>query len=58
MKKHEIYARLLSLARSQGCRWRMLHDWEECECTEECLQELEDMNFQTPLELILFLEGN
>ena len=58
MKKHEIYARLLSLARSQGCRGRLLNDWEECDCTEECLQELEDMNFKTPLELVLFLEGN
>jgi hypothetical protein len=58
MTKDEIYARLRSLARSQGCRGRLLRDWEERGCTEECLQELEDMNFQSPLELILFLEGN
>lgn len=58
MNKEKIYRLLKSLARSQWCWGRLLHDWEENGVTDECLQELEDMNFQTPLELVLFLEWN
>lgn len=58
MKKEEIYATIRSLARSQGCWWRLLADWNERDYTDQALEELEAMNFKNSLDLILFLEGN
>lgn len=58
MKKEEIYNAIKWLARSQWCWWRLLYYWEENNYTEIALEELENMNFRTPLDLILFLEGN
>lgn len=58
MEKSEILNLLKSLARSQGCRWRLLRDWEEAWITDEALEELENMNFKDWLDLIMFLEGN
>lgn len=58
MKKEEIYNAIKSLARSQG-RWgRLLYDWEEAWITEEVLEELENMNFKSMLDVVMFLEWN
>ena len=58
MKKEEIYNTIKSLARSEGCRWRLLYSWEEAWITEEALEELENMNFKSMLDVIMFLEWN
>jgi hypothetical protein len=58
MKKEQIYKTIRSLARSQGCWWRLLYDWEEAWITEEALQELENMNFKSMLDVVMFLEWN
>ena len=58
MTKEEIYDCIRQLAKSQWCRWRLLRDWEERDYTEQALEELEAMEFKTPLDLVLYLEGN
>ena len=58
MKKEEIYSVIRWLARSQGCRWRLLHAWEENGMTDYALEKLEEMNFKDSLDLVLFLEWN
>lgn len=58
MKKSEILNLLKSLARSQGCWWRLLYDWENEWITDYALEKLEEMDFKDWLDLIMFLEGN
>ena len=58
MTKNEIYCTIRWLAKSQGCRWRLLYAWEEEWITDYALEKLEEMNFKDSLDLILFLEGN
>ena len=58
MKKEEIYKTIRSLACSQGCWGRLLYEWEEAWITEEALQELENMNFKSMLDVVMFLEWN
>lgn len=58
MHKEEILRCIKSLARSQGCWWRLLHSWIEDGVLEQALDELEEMNFKNSLDLVLFLEGN
>lgn len=58
MKKLEIYNVIRGLARSQGCRWRLLYEWEEQGITDYALEKLEEMNFKDSLDLVMFLEGN
>lgn len=58
MKKEEILNLLKSLARSQGCWWRLLRDWQETGQLDYALEKLEEMNFKDWLDLIMFLEWN
>lgn len=58
MKKEQIYNAIRSLARSQGCWWRLLRDWEEEWITDYALEELEAMNFKDMLDVVMFLEWN
>lgn len=57
MKRDEILNTFKMLAQSQGFYGRILQSLEEADNRDEILDKLEEMNFQDPVDLILFIEG-
>ena len=60
MTKEEIYDCIRQLAKSQWCRWRLLRDIQEMdwESQKKFWKYLENQNFKSGLDCILFLEWN
>lgn len=58
LTKDAIIALITSLAMSQGFYGRLLNGLNENpEIREDWLQQMEEMNFQSDLEFIMYLEG-
>ena len=62
MKREEILRLFKSLSKSNGYYGRLLADLNELsqinpESYESIMLDLENQNFQTPLDVVLFVEG-
>lgn len=62
MKRKEILRLFRSLSKSNGYYGRLLADLNELsqinpESYESIMLDLENQNFQTPLDVVLFVEG-
>lgn len=62
MKREEILRLFRSLSKGNGYYGRLVKDLEELkeinpESYESIMLDLENQNFQTPLDVVLFVEG-
>ena len=62
MKREEILRLFKSLSKSNGYYGRLLADLNDLrindeESYESIMSDLENQNFQTPLDVVLFIEG-
>jgi hypothetical protein len=62
MKREEILRLFKSLSKSNGYYGRLLADLNDLRINDEdsyesIMSDLENQNFQTPLDVVLFIEG-
>lgn len=58
MERNEILEILLRLSHSQGFYGRLYESLTDgSDDAEQCIEELENQNFQNEIDLILFIEG-